>query len=63
MHNDGFTLISMLFDKQLNWPFVVGNTIAGSQIIAYVPALISAAIDDPSTFSPHHYQLILNPPP
>jgi len=35
----GFTLISILFNQELNWPFVVGSQISMSQIFAYMPFL------------------------
>jgi len=40
----GFTLISILFNQELNWPFVVGSQISASQIFAYMPVLISTAL-------------------
>ncbi|KAF8961223.1 hypothetical protein BDZ97DRAFT_1664635, partial [Flammula alnicola] len=40
----GFTLISLLFDQSLNWPFVVNSAISSSQIFAYVPVLIGTAL-------------------
>jgi len=46
----GFTLISILFNQDLNWPFVVNNQVSSSQIFAYLPALISAAIAGTSSF-------------
>jgi hypothetical protein len=50
MERQGYTLISLLFDSQLNWPFVVGNTIASSQLFAYTPALVYTALDIPSPY-------------
>jgi hypothetical protein len=41
---DGYTMISILFDQQLNWPFVVGNSVSSSQIFAYLPLIISTAL-------------------
>jgi len=40
----GDTLISILFNNELNWPFVVQTSLASSQIFAYVPVLISTAL-------------------
>ncbi|PFH53298.1 hypothetical protein AMATHDRAFT_137776 [Amanita thiersii Skay4041] len=40
----GFTLISILFNQGLNWPWVVGNQVSSSQIFAYVPMLITTAL-------------------
>jgi hypothetical protein len=40
----GYTLISILFNKELNWPFVVNSPISSSQIFAYMPVLIGAAL-------------------
>jgi len=41
----GFTLISILFDQSLNWPFVVGSDVASSQIFAYMPSIVEAALN------------------
>jgi len=41
----GYTLISILFNQELNWPFVVNSQISASQIFAYLPVLISTALD------------------
>jgi len=40
----GYTLVSFLFDQWLNWPFVVQDAKASTQIIAYMPLLIQAAL-------------------
>ncbi|KAF8177860.1 hypothetical protein BJ912DRAFT_856656 [Pholiota molesta] len=40
----GYTLISILFDSSLNWPFVVNSPVSSSQIFAYVPVLIGTAL-------------------
>ncbi|KAF8148185.1 hypothetical protein B0H34DRAFT_265574 [Crassisporium funariophilum] len=40
----GFTLVSILFNQELNWPFVVDSQISSSQIFAYVPVLITTAL-------------------
>ncbi|KAF8636198.1 hypothetical protein AX17_003686 [Amanita inopinata Kibby_2008] len=44
----GYTLISILFNQELNWPFVVGNWISSSQIFAWIPVLISTALNVPA---------------
>jgi len=45
----GYTLISILFDQELNWPFVVNNSVSSSQIFAFLPLIISTALQiDPS---------------
>jgi len=41
----GYTLISILFNQELNWPFVVNSQISASQIFAYMPVLITTALD------------------
>ncbi|KIL61903.1 hypothetical protein M378DRAFT_813415 [Amanita muscaria Koide BX008] len=43
-----FTLISILFNQELNWPFVVANSLSSSQIFAWVPVLITTALGIPS---------------
>ncbi|GLB45516.1 putative biological adhesion [Lyophyllum shimeji] len=43
-----YTLISILFNQELNWPFVVTNQISSSQIFAWIPAIISTALGVPS---------------
>ncbi|KAK2465783.1 hypothetical protein APHAL10511_002327 [Amanita phalloides] len=43
----GYTLISILFDQELNWPFVVDSPISSSQIFAWMPALITGAVGIP----------------
>jgi len=40
----GFTIISILFNQELNWPFVVSNQISSSQIFAYLPVIITTAL-------------------
>jgi hypothetical protein len=40
----GFTLISILFNAELNWPFVCVTSLASSQIFAYLPVLITTAL-------------------
>ena len=40
----GFTLISILFNQELNWLFVVGSQISASQIFAYMPVFITTAL-------------------
>jgi hypothetical protein len=40
----GYTLISILFNQELNWPFVVNSQISASQIFAYMPVLITTAL-------------------
>jgi hypothetical protein len=40
----GYTLISILFNQELNWPFVVNSPIASSQIFAFVPPLVYTAL-------------------
>jgi len=44
----GLTLISILFNSALNWPFVVGNPVASSQIFAYFPTVIQTALELPT---------------
>ncbi|KAF8879494.1 hypothetical protein BD779DRAFT_1150957 [Infundibulicybe gibba] len=41
---DGSTLVSILFNPDLNWKFVVGSQVASSQIFAYLPAIIASAL-------------------
>jgi hypothetical protein len=41
---DNYTLISILFDQELNWPFVVNSSVSSSQIFAYLPLIISTAL-------------------
>lgn len=40
----GLTLISILFNQGLNWPFVVNNQVSSSQIFALLPAIIGTAL-------------------
>ncbi|KAG6872059.1 hypothetical protein C0992_009918, partial [Termitomyces sp. T32_za158] len=40
-----YTMISILFDAELNWPFVVSNQVASSQIFAYIPVIIQTALN------------------
>ncbi|KAF9442656.1 hypothetical protein P691DRAFT_464796 [Macrolepiota fuliginosa MF-IS2] len=40
----GYTLISILFNNELNWPFVVTSPLSSSQIFAYVPVLLTTAL-------------------
>ncbi|KXN89414.1 hypothetical protein AN958_05723, partial [Leucoagaricus sp. SymC.cos] len=42
---DGYTLISILFNSELNWCFVVQSDFTSSQIFAYVPVLITTALN------------------
>lgn len=42
---DGMTLISILFSSMLNWPFVVSDSVSSSQLFAYVPVLITSALE------------------
>ncbi|KAJ3562259.1 hypothetical protein NP233_g9687 [Leucocoprinus birnbaumii] len=42
---EGYTLISLLFNNELNWPFVVNSSLASSQIFAYTPVLITTALN------------------
>ncbi|KAF8621399.1 hypothetical protein AX15_007811, partial [Amanita polypyramis BW_CC] len=44
----GYTMISILFNQELNWPFVVSNWLSSSQIFAYIPVLITMALNIPS---------------
>jgi len=41
----GYTFIAILFDLELNWPFVVTNAISSTQIFAYIPIIIATALD------------------
>jgi hypothetical protein len=41
---DTYTMISVLFNQELNWPFVVTNSISSNQIFAYLPLIISTAL-------------------
>ena len=41
----GYTLISILFSQELNWPFVVNSPVSSSQIFAYLPVLIQTALN------------------
>ncbi|EKM75539.1 hypothetical protein AGABI1DRAFT_132204 [Agaricus bisporus var. burnettii JB137-S8] len=45
---EGFTLISILFNKELNWMFEIQDPISASQIFVYMPMLISTALRIPS---------------
>lgn len=47
----GFTLISILFNQELNWPFVVNSSVSSSQIFEYLPVLIQAALGIGRKFS------------
>lgn len=40
----GYTLISLMFNSELNWEFVVDSSLTSSQIFAYVPVLIENAL-------------------
>jgi hypothetical protein len=40
----GFTLISLLFNQELNWPFVARNELSSAQIFAYMPAILNTAL-------------------
>jgi len=40
----GYTFIGILFDQDLNWPFVVGNPVSSTQIFAYVPIIVATAL-------------------
>jgi len=40
----GYTLVSLLFDLQLNWPFVVGNSETTSQLFAWIPVILQTAL-------------------
>ena len=40
----GFTFIAILFDMELNWPFVVTSPISSTQIFAYIPIIIATAL-------------------
>ena len=49
----GYTFIAILFDLELNWPFVVLNSISSTQIFAYMPIILTTAlgIDGETSFS------------
>ncbi|KAF8802095.1 hypothetical protein BYT27DRAFT_7261214 [Phlegmacium glaucopus] len=40
----GYTFIGILFDQDLNWPFVVNSPDSSTQIFAYVPIIIATAL-------------------
>ena len=40
----GFTLISILFNQELNWQFVATNQDSSSQIFAYFPLVLQTAL-------------------
>ncbi|KNZ79015.1 hypothetical protein J132_07167 [Termitomyces sp. J132] len=40
----GDTPISILFNQELNWPFVVTNSVSSSQIFAWLPVIIATAL-------------------
>jgi hypothetical protein len=40
----GLTLISILFDSELNWPFVTTNQDSSSQIFAFFPSVLQNAL-------------------
>ena len=40
----GYTFIGILFDLELNWPFVVTSPISSTQIFAYIPIIIATAL-------------------
>jgi hypothetical protein len=42
---DGYSFISILFNVQLNWPFVATNQTSSSQIFAYFPSVLEAALN------------------
>ncbi|KAF5374174.1 hypothetical protein D9615_008817 [Tricholomella constricta] len=43
-----YTMISILFNQELNWPFVVTTQISSSQIFAWLPAIIATALQVPA---------------
>jgi hypothetical protein len=47
----GYTFIAILFDLELNWPFVVENSVSSTQIFAYVPIIIATALGIQSKIS------------
>ena len=47
----GFTFIAILFDLELNWPFVVLSPISSTQIFAYIPIIIATALGIQGEFS------------
>ncbi|KAJ3755780.1 hypothetical protein EV360DRAFT_49138, partial [Lentinula raphanica] len=40
----GYTLVSLLFDLQLNWPFVVNSADSSSQLFAFMPVILQTAL-------------------
>jgi hypothetical protein len=40
----GYTFIGILFDLELNWPFVVASPVSSTQIFAYIPIIIATAL-------------------
>ena len=40
----GYTFIGILFDQELNWPFVVDSPVSATQIFAYMPMIIATAL-------------------
>ena len=57
----GFTFIAILFDMELNWPFVVTSPISSTQIFAYIPIIIATAlgIEGDLFFFSSHFLLLL----
>jgi hypothetical protein len=58
----GYTVISILFNQELNWQFEATNPDSSNQIFAYFPGVIAAALGidrtSSSTASPHQRKLI-----
>ena len=57
---EGLTLISILFSSALNWPFVVGDSRSSSQLFAWVPVLITNALEvDPTAVKTYALQVYI----
>jgi hypothetical protein len=41
----GSTFISLLFNQELNWQFVTQNPVSSSQIFAYLPVVLTTALN------------------
>lgn len=40
----GSSMISIMFDSALNWPFVVGSTASQTQIFTYIPTITAMSL-------------------
>ena len=55
----GYTFIAILFDLELNWPFVVTSPISSTQIFAYIPIIIDTALGIEGDFFSSHFIFLL----